>query len=342
MLSLPNILVLSIHDSFGGHIVLDLPKLSKLLITGKFSFIDERPTAITHLASDGFRYFSMDELVYKIPDCEYLYFIENGTMSGQQIFTHLPKLKEIHCERSSKEIILNLIKQRKVLRMLNVQIYLNGFSVNELDDVKELFGNDNRFLLTTQRIVSNYHRLPRVVWMDVDLDYNELVRHFGSKLPSDLYTKLRGRIQKLLIVGNVYDQADLLRFIEKFEPPKLEIKFTSLDHTSLFYQNLHLYWRPQVSLQIEERPGVITNFDFLIEFINLDKFSINQPIPYELVERMFKKFNRKELECLLNGQPNGLDWDYNSKRFLIQISEERYFCTKDNFLNAARKKLRIV
>ena len=264
-------------------------------------------------------------------------------MSDHLIFTHFPKLKEIHCERTSKEIILNLIKHLKVSRMLNVQIYLNGFSANEQDDVEELFGKGNRFLLTTQRILSNYHRLPRVVWMDVDLDYNQLVRHFDSKLPSDLYTKLRGRIQTLLIVGKVNDQAALLSFIEKFDPPNLEIKLTSLGPTSLFYENLHSFWTSRVSLRIEEQPGVITNLDFLTEFFYLEKFSINQQIPYNLIERMFKKFNKMELECLLNDQLISLVWSYNSGGyFCVRVSEKRYSYTKDNFLNAVRKKLRIV
>ena len=349
-LSLPNLRVLSIHFLEGNPIALDLPKLSKLLFNGRFNFSKStfqllHPTSVTHLAVNG-SYFSLNrnEFLQQFPECQYLHFLDWDFMHGQLIFARLPKLKEIHCYTLTKKDILNLIKQRRVSRMLNVQIYFNGFSANDLDEVEELFGDDDRFVLTTDRFVSNYHILPRVVQMQVDLDYNQLVRHFNNRLPSGLHTKL-SKTQKLRIIGNVDDQDCLLRFIGKLKPRNLEIKYTSLNQASYFYENLHLHWNHGVSLRIEENPDVITNLDFLINLDDLYAFSINQQIPYELIERLFDQFRRHlELEFLLKDQLvkivlNNHHLGLNESHF--QISEQEYTYTNDKFLDRLRQVLGI-
>ena len=342
-LHLPNLRVLSIRllDS-NCPIKLYLPKLSKLLISGfgsQFEFL--HPTSVTHLAVSNSNFLShLDEFVQHFQECEYLHFLDIKFTDEQHIFTCFPKLKEIHCNVFTKESILNLIKQRKISRLLNVRIYFNGFSANELGDVEELFGNADRFVLTTQRMISNYHRLPRVVYAKVDLDYNELVRHFGNRLPSDFHTKLMN-VRKLFVIGNVDDQADLLRFIEKLKPETLEIKFTSLNQASYFYKNLHLHWTRGSSLRIEENPGVIINLDVLIELSTLNAFSINQQIPYELVERLFNQSRNMDLEFLLNDQPirivlNGYNFLMGDESHIV-ISGRKYRYANRGFLSGLRK-----
>ena len=272
-------------------------------------------------------------------------FLGLNYMDCQSIFARFPKLKEIHCDLFTKIDILNLIKERKLSNMLNVRIYCNGFSVNEQDEVEELFGNDDRFELTTQRIVSNYHRLPRVVQMCVDLDYNELVRQFGNRIPSDLHNKILGT-QKLRIIGNVDDQDCLLRFIGKLRPRKLEIKFTSLNQTSFFYENLHLYLNRGVDLIIEENPGVITNLDFILKLGDWYTFSINQQIPYELIERLINQLRISKkvqiiLEFLLNDQPIKIVlnnfYHLAVNQCSISISGQEYSYTIYEILNAVRQ-----
>ena len=343
-LRLPNLRVLSIHSLENNQIKLDLPKLSKLLISVRFSsrFELQHPTSVTHLAMHD-SYFSpyIHEFVHEFRECQYFHFIDWHFRDTPIIFNLLPKIKEIHCYLFMKKDVLNLIKQRNASTKLNIQIYLNGFSANEPDEVEELFDNDGRFLVTTQRIVSNYDRLPRVVQVGIDLDYNELVRHFGSRLPSDLHTKL-SNVRKLRIIGNVDDQAGLLRYIGKLWSPKLEIKFTSLNHASYFYENLHLFWNRGVSLGIEEQPGVISSLDFLIKLVNLSEFSINQQIPYELIERLFKqKRGHMELEFLLNDQPIKIVLNnYNcltGNEYRVQISGQEFTYTNAAFLNGLRQ-----
>ena len=345
MLNLPNLRMLSIYSLYRNYrIILDLPKLSKLLIAGGFNgrcqFL--HPTSVTHLALGNTYVFSsyLDEFVEQFQECQYLH-LTDRKYNLQLSFINLPKLKEIHCYTLNKIDILNLIKELNVSRMLNfIRIYFNGFSANDLDEVEELFDNADRFILTTQRIVSNYHRLPRCVLIAVHLDYNQLVRHFNNRLPSDLHTKLIN-IRKLLVIGNVDDQAKLLRFIGKLKWIKMEIKFTSLNQSSYFYENLHLYWNRGNSLRIEEQPGVITNLDFIIDLDNLSEFSINQQMPYELIERLFNQLcGYMKLEFFLNDQPIRIVLNkYHSPdiEFHVQIAEQKYTYTKDKFLDGLKQ-----
>ena len=341
-LSLPNLRVFCVQSFTGNHIILDLPRLSKLYISGPYHFIHVlRPATVTHLGLGGLFSYQLEQYVQKFQECEYLYFRDFKLFDDHHIFNCFPKLKEIHCYIFSKKELLDLIKQRKVSRMLNVRIYFNGFSANEQDEVEELFDNGDHFVLTTQRIVNNYYRLPRVIRMYVELDYNQLIHHFDSRLPSDLHTKLGDSIRKLLIIGNVNDQASLLRFIEKFLPPILVIKFTSLNQTSFFYENLDSYWSHRLgSLRIEEQPGVITSLDFLTKLNYLSEFSTNQQIPCELIERLFEKFQAMKLEFRLNDQPITIVFNNNyfsKPKFLIQISDQKNTYTKDTFLNGVRQ-----
>ena len=346
-LRLPNIRILSIHSLDGrAPIILDLPKLSKLFIGHEFEtlFPFSRPTSVTHLAVNC-TYFSshLHEFAQNFQECEYLHLLDFELVVNQQFFTSFPKLKEIHCYEFSKEDMLNLIKQRKdSRRMLNVQIYFNGFSANELDEIEELFGNADYFVLTTQRIISDYHRLPRVVEIDVDLDYNQLVHHFGDRLPSDFYTKLGTCTRDLLVIGNVDDQADLLRFIGKLQPRKLKIKFTSLNRASYFYENLHSHLIRTRCLTIEEQPGVITDFEFVIELSTLYAFSTNQQIPYELIERLFNQKRKIDLDLLWNGEPirivlNTHNYRLDRNESHVQNSEQKYIYINDEFLNGLRQ-----
>ena len=344
VLRLPNLRVLSIYSFLCKYqIILDLPKLSKLLITvkSKRQYQLIHPTSVTHLALNS-PYFSqnLDEFVQQFQECQYLHFTDCNIIDDQPFFNYLPKLKEIHFYTFRKIDILELIKELNVSRMLNVRIYFNGFSANDLDEVEELFDDDDRFILTTQRIVSNYHRLPRrVVNAHVDLDYNQLVCHF-NRLPSDLHTKL-GNIRKVSIIGNVDDQDDLLRFIGTLKPRNLEIKFTSLNQASYFYENLHLYWNCGDSLTIEEQPDVITNLDFLIEFANLYAFSINQQIPYDLIKQLFNQLcGYMELEFLLNDQPIRIvlnKYHLPDIESHVHIAKQTYTYTKDEFLDGLKQ-----
>ena len=76
-LRLPNLRVLSIHSLVKNYpIVLDLPKLSKLLISGNFNIQYQflRPTSVTHLALGRADFVYPDELIQHFQECQYLHF----------------------------------------------------------------------------------------------------------------------------------------------------------------------------------------------------------------------------------------------------------------------------
>ena len=342
-LCLPNLRVLciySLNDSSPDHLRLELPKLSKLFVYSLYDCIPVLyPTTVTHLGVKQLGKFV--QKYQEFQECQYFYLRGSYFEDDHHLFTCFPRLEEIHCECIKKKEILYLIKQRNASRRFDVRIYFNGFSANEPDEVEELFDNGDRFVLTTQRFISGYHRLPRAFQEDVHLDYNELVRHFGNRLLSDFHTKLDSPVRELSIIGNVDDQDSLFRFIQKFSPSRMEIKFASLKQTS-FYEDLHLHLPNLYTLyrlRIEEHPGVITNLDFIIKCSNLRQFSINHQIPYELIERMFKLNRSMEFEFLLNGQPITIKNEgyFSEDKLSVQISDQKHTYTKDTFLNGVRQ-----
>lgn len=235
-LFLANVRLFSVLHFTGNDLYLDAPKLRKLFWPGSCESIHlEYPEKLTHLTLP---YAKQDDLLkYKNLECLEL----KDTLGPREKLFSLEtfgKLRELYLEIQLKSIAIGLMKSRRLWRNLELKLYMYSVPVENREDIEQLFDNYGALrLVGTKFIINNYHKIPkhRNVRAKAEIDYEQLIEHFGDPLPAD-FCSIFVHIHQISVRGPV-NQANFVEFLRKCKYLKNLSIFESTLDTS-FYSDL--------------------------------------------------------------------------------------------------------
>lgn len=325
LVNLRNIESLSIQEFTGQRFKLKAAKLRKLDWNEDLDHLELiYPANITHLRlarglEDNQQF---NKLKTRFKGLSHLYIGNYDYFEDFSVFSNFPKLKEVYYPEIEKEMLVRLIKQKKISRNLDLKLYFNFFRIDDLNDIDDIFngpdGQENLLEpVRTRVIIDNYEKLASAVDFE-KMDYSALIDRFGTA-PAD-FTEKFFNIQKIVIGQPLGSQTDFIAFLRKCKLLiKLKINDARLDRA--FYSDLSVCCPYIISLKvILNSVDLIDAFDpsFLSSLKFLVKFSINQPLDSQFFMAAFKGLKALEtMSFILNGKRTVFKFDYSQNLEMI-------------------------
>ena len=329
LINLRNITTISVQYFCGQKFKLKAAKLRKVYWSDDFDELDlTYPANITHLrlcAIDTSKQFS--KLKNRFKGISHLYIENLDFFEDFSVFSNFPKLKEVYYSEIEKDALVNLIKQKKISRNLDLKLYFNFFRIEDLNDIDEMFTDfeeDENLLkpVETRIILANYDKLASAVDFS-KMDYSALLDCFGSVPPN--FNKKFHNLQKVVVGQLIDSQNNFIAFLRKCRLlTKLKINDTRLDQA--FYNELNIFCpilsRLMIVLNSTDlikafNPSFITSLKFLV------KFSYNQSLDSELVVVAFQELKFLETLCFaFNGKKVVLKFDYSPFNLQVMAMDE--------------------
>ena len=242
--------------------------------------------------------------------------VRNGNHNGGDILQLLPEdLVSLKMKEIDKQKMQYLLKQKKLLRRLNLKIYLSGILIETNQEIDDFYAqNDTMFAERTKLILSKYGKLSDICPWIHEINYSVVWQHFGGRTPDDFFSKLVN-IETIVVDQLITDADHFGEFIGRCcNLRKLHIEAT-VDQR--IYDCLHNACDQLTSLTINDSEAI--DLEFVLNQKNLVYFTTNQEIqPNKLAEFG----NLKHLQVL--------EFSYNGKE--AEIRSQTYGCqfTIDN------------
>ena len=326
-LSHPNLKIIAIND-FGYRsqdLLLDTPNLSMLSVGKCYSRIRlNYPNQITHLKMLEFNVNYLNQF----KNLQFLYLKKSSKVACfDDLTVGFPKLKEVYFSLPTKPDMVNLIKQKRISRNLNLKLYFSDFHIDSLSDVEELFGDQFAVSVNTQRVLNNYDKLSNVITYINGLNYSSLIDHFDT-LPIDIHSRFV-KIRKVWVSKVMDSETNFVRFIKNCKCLR-ELNICN-SFNQAFYEDLHVFCPFLSSLKIEDHSKAAFKSEFLYNFKYLETFGINKRIDFVSVKKLFFDLSSLNvLGFLLKGKR--IELENGGYRSCIRISNrEIYGCKSDDF-----------
>lgn len=267
--------------------VLAFPKIDRVQVVN--------PESIKKLSCD---YHGNEGVLERFKNLEALSFecisVDSKALALARLADLLPNwkdLKELHFihvnlqEETLKSSLVKLIRRRRNMGREELKLYLNDAL---LLDAKQLIDNKTSNTLRNFQF-KNYQLLRRAAYPDVkSVQFDELMElTFG--ISNDFFAKFPA-IEVLRANGPV-DQDDFEWFLKNATAVTcLHLTNTSLGRT--FIKDLPNINNRLVRLEVNDSPGLIVDFGFILQFEQLEIFKTNQPLgSLALAAEAFTKLN---------------------------------------------------
>ena len=289
-LKLDDVQILSILH-FHGSLSISAPKLTKLYykLSWRSSLCFVYPETVIHLMIR-----ELGSHHERFINTEYLYFKKSWTSTVGTIQRLFPRVKEIHSRISYHSSMVSQINQKIELKS-DLKLYYSNFLINDLIDVDDLYDNHDH-MATSRRVVENYPKLSdktQITYIK-EIDYNELIQHF-SFVPLDFSSRFV-KIKSVTVANRIENQPDFIQFLKGCGVlNRLDIHECSLDQT--FFNELSVYCPYITKLFVYENERIDSSF--ITKFTYLDEYSINHPMPFDLIKLAFNSLKRFKQVCFV-------------------------------------------
>ena len=222
-----------------------------------------------------------------------------------------------------------LLEQKSRLKRNDFKIRycgLNSNCIEEIEDLKEIYSNRSPYFVFDSKIIEyliddnylNYRRFEFTQPFVNKLIYDDL-DDLVDKLPNDLFNRLIN-LKSIQLTKELKDVNKFIKLLNLIPNLKsLILKYTSLNPS--FFDQL-----PNIKPILDEL--IIYNqvyedleYEFLLEFKDLNFISINQNIDYDLIYELFLKFNA--IEFTFNYEDIQITIDANDDKFKLLIDKKK-------------------
>lgn len=238
-LFLTNVRIFEVLKRSGSLLNLDAPNLRKLLWLGQSESIRlEYPEKLTHLTLEFAK--EDDLLKYKNLECLGLTDVI-GSRKKLLSLESFPKLQELHLAMPLKKTAIDVMKKWRLLRNLNLKLYIHSVQVENQSEIDKLFVNLEILPpIGDKFIIENYHKIRKhqTVSIKTRVEYNRLIQHFGEPLPADLCS-IFVNIQSVSVRGLV-NPANFAAFLQKCTAIRRLLIYENRFDDS-FYSDLQAY-----------------------------------------------------------------------------------------------------
>lgn len=250
------------------------------------------------------------------PNLECLILEYGGSLNGDtlSIFKNLRELR-IHNGDTGrfdlmKEALINIFKQKLVLRRLDFKVFIQGVEICDLDWFFGMFHGK----LAYQFMVACHLNNAKLLCSDLSYytkhNYNKLMEQAEDRLPAD-FTDRFYNIREVTVSGKVRDENHLIAFLKSVNLEGLYIMHSVLGQS--FFDQLTGCQQLRI-LAIVDNTKLNLNFDFLLHFKLLEEFVTNQR-SVDLVT-----VASKALEC----QKYLKSFEATCKNFIVKIKKKEW------------------
>lgn len=212
---------------------------------------------------------------------------EQGQKLNREILTILTNLKQLHLYSNfNYHHLIYIIKQRLILRKIDLLIYLIGVRLNSTSQIDEM-KKDKQFTFQ----MNNYNQLSDDLTFFSSISYTHLIKLCNSKIPSDFLTKFF-YIKSISANDKIENRKHFIEFIQNLPfLASLQLSDPSLD--SKFFNDLTVIVN-RLNFLIIVRLDKFSNMDFIFKFKNLLYFrtDIQSSIILSLAPRSFMKLKK--------------------------------------------------
>lgn len=287
-LTLPNLRVLKIGDKRLGRYRLCTPKLETLL--GHRQYVEvNQPETVKQLASNywrelaSFKNLSMFSGLLRDPG-ELNPNLLSLWKNLRELNLKVPSFSNRQVYEQFVSSMTNIMKQKEISGQL--EIYLNDV---RLLDADQLDFDLTNWELKNHKLIRADHR----VYLET-VNFNVLVHPAAPDLSGDLFVKFP--VIRSVEAAGVIDARQFEWFLRNGRELR-ELKLTDTLLGQTFMESLPEMNSRLTRLQVTERPGSVTDFNFILRLEQLTEFATDQQLEcsFDLAAKAFRRLNQLRL-----------------------------------------------
>lgn len=247
--------------------------------------------------------------------------LKEGDSIPDNILKILPKLTKLDIKEISKDKLSGLLKQKKVLRRLKLNIFVGHVNIQTNSDVIDYYPTDDQPSKKGELIVKKFKKLDYYLPWATEINFTDLENYFDSKMPDDIHSRLSG-IETITINRSVKSSESFLNFLQNCKKlKKLEIDSGSLEQST--YDELHNICKSLTHLKVNEAKEL--DLDFILNHKKLEGFKTNQELSFDLFFKLGDELRvLANLEFKLNGKDAHCNLSYYSSKFKLDGDEAHF------------------